>query len=195
MKLGELARLTEKLDARETWGQYPDPALIFLTPIARPEGDVREALAAPTAPHGVKLDGFHDPGSTDLAATTLDDESGPASAPDDVTGDSIVLFLKKRKGEPADGVRLGRGPESDYSLPLPTVSKSHAVFLSTPTGWTLTDSWSTNGTFLDGREFAPGESAKLADGALIRFGPETVARFFTPQGLYGFLKLFRLGAL
>jgi pSer/pThr/pTyr-binding forkhead associated (FHA) protein len=90
---------------------------------------------------------------------------------------------------------LGRAPGNDYCLPSSTISKTHAVFLKTPEGWTITDLGSSNGTLVDGRRLSPQKPEILADNALISLGSETQAKFFTPMALFGFLKLFLSGML
>ena len=50
---------------------------------------------------------------------------------------------------------VGREPDNTLSLPTDsTVSRKHAVFLPTGTGWELSDSGSANGTFVNGQRLA-----------------------------------------
>ncbi|WP_309717580.1 FHA domain-containing protein [Armatimonas sp.] len=51
-----------------------------------------------------------------------------------------------------DALTVGREPDNTLSLPTDsTVSRKHAVFLPTGTGWELSDSGSANGTFVNGQ--------------------------------------------
>jgi hypothetical protein len=54
-----------------------------------------------------------------------------------------------------DALTVGREPDNTLSLPTDsTVSRKHAVFLPTGTGWELSDSGSANGTFINGQRLA-----------------------------------------
>jgi hypothetical protein len=186
MNLDDVARVTAKLDAASFRAKYPHPALVFLTAFARPEGNLLDTLSAMTM-------------SAKVGSNSMDPQRPTVSAEaarqvQQVGKASLVLFLKPRF-DPDEGVTLGRAPGNDYALPNPSVSKSHANFTRSPTGWLITDVGSTNGTFIDGQRLPPLGRAKLADGALVGFGPDTMAKFFTPDGFYGFLKLYRSGLL
>ncbi|MEA3201408.1 MAG: hypothetical protein QOE90_2836 [Thermoplasmata archaeon] len=66
---------------------------------------------------------------------------------------------------------LGRDPRGDVPLAYdPFASARHAMVSREPTGWTLTDLHSTNGTFLDFDALAPGETRPLRNGALVTVG-------------------------
>jgi pSer/pThr/pTyr-binding forkhead associated (FHA) protein len=113
---------------------------------------------------------------------------------------------------------VGRASRSDIVLPVPTASKLHACFEysstvefssveatidhrrqrtkpGSPSGWTLTDQGSSNGTFIGNERVTPDLPAILLDGTQIGFGPDIRVRFFTPEGLFGFLALYRLGVV
>lgn len=186
MKLDEVARVTAKLDPPGFRAKYPHPALVFLTAFARPEGNVLDTLSAMTISAKVEFD------STETQRPAIPTET--ARQVQEVGRGSLVLFLKPRFN-PDEGVTLGRAPGNDYALPNPSVSKSHANFTQSASGWMITDVGSTNGTFIDGQRLPPLGKAKLADGTLVGFGPDTTAKFFTPDGFYGFLKLYRSGLL
>jgi hypothetical protein len=71
------------------------------------------------------------------------------------------------------GKRLNVGRASDNELTLndPSVSKVHAALLMTAEGTLLVaDTGSTNGTFINGRRIAYGESRLLEDGDVVGFG-------------------------
>ncbi len=65
-------------------------------------------------------------------------------------------------------VRIGRDPANDIVLERPTVSRFHAEVIRRPSGVTIRDLGSRNGTSLGGR---PVSSAALKEGAEIRIGP------------------------
>lgn len=68
-----------------------------------------------------------------------------------------------------DEMRLGRSPLLDIVLDDPEVSRQQAIFTRTGAGFTVQDSGSTNGTFVDGRRLA-GEPVLLQPGTTIRIG-------------------------
>lgn len=66
-------------------------------------------------------------------------------------------------------VTIGRTPGNDLVLPDPTVSSRHAVLLNSPSGWSIQDCGSMNGTKVNGmfvsRQFVP-----LLSGSTVGFG-------------------------
>jgi pSer/pThr/pTyr-binding forkhead associated (FHA) protein len=69
-------------------------------------------------------------------------------------------------------VNIGRAEFNDVVLPDPSVSTSHAKLQRRENIWILSDSASTNGTYVDGEQ-VEGEVA-LSPGATIRFGDVSV---------------------
>ena len=69
-------------------------------------------------------------------------------------------------------VNIGRAEFNDVVLPDPSVSTSHAKLQRRENIWILSDSASTNGTYVDGEE-VEGEVA-LTPGATLRFGDVSV---------------------
>ena len=68
----------------------------------------------------------------------------------------------------ADVVRIGRDPECEVVLPGDTtVSRVHATFTRTDSGWRVTDNNSRNGTFVNGRRLATDHALAAADRVLI----------------------------
>jgi FHA domain len=66
---------------------------------------------------------------------------------------------------------VGRATDSDLSLNHPSVSKIHAALLMNREGTLLvSDTGSTNGTFINGRRLAYGEARQIEDGDVIGFG-------------------------
>jgi pSer/pThr/pTyr-binding forkhead associated (FHA) protein len=90
-------------------------------------------------------------------------------------------------------VALGQARNNDVILPLPTISKVHAIFTQGSKGWSVTDQRSTNRTGVDDEPLQPGGSAAITDGSVIRLGPEVRVKFFAPSGLYAFLMRYRSG--
>jgi hypothetical protein len=103
-------------------------------------------------------------------AVSTDGEDGPA---DPFPGEWRMLEIRKRPGNPfPDRIGIGRAPNCDIVLRLPFVSKLHAHFLAgVGAGLRLADSRSANGTSLNGRELAQGETAEASSGDWIGFGP------------------------
>jgi hypothetical protein len=68
-------------------------------------------------------------------------------------------------------LNVGRASDNELSLNDASVSKIHAALLMTGEGTLLVaDTGSTNGTFLNGRRIAYGESRVIEDGDVIGFG-------------------------
>jgi FHA domain len=65
---------------------------------------------------------------------------------------------------PADGsVVVGRSEGCGYLISHPTVSRRHARLTRTPTGWTLRDLLSTNGTYVNARRITDSATVKPGD--------------------------------
>ena len=68
-----------------------------------------------------------------------------------------------------DALSVGREPDNALSLPNDsTVSRKHALFLPTGTGWELADSGSANGTFINGQRLSTTQT--LSHGDEIKIG-------------------------
>lgn len=68
-------------------------------------------------------------------------------------------------------LNVGRSSDNDLYLNHPSVSKVHAALLLNREGTLLVaDTGSTNGTFINGRRIAYGESRQIEDGDVIGFG-------------------------
>ena len=77
---------------------------------------------------------------------------------------------------------LGREPEDGINLDSPTVSRRHARITISPTGATLEDLDSKNGTFLEGKRVS--SPAPLTNGDTIRAGAVVLRfRMSSPKGL------------
>jgi pSer/pThr/pTyr-binding forkhead associated (FHA) protein len=127
-------------------------------------------------------------GSRAAATQTLtgEDESAVVKALD-VRSAQVAFLLKSDRNPFAMMITVGRANNNDVVLPDRTVSKFHASFRKSPTGWILTDQRSANGTFVDGKRLEQGESVLLADEATVRFGKTFTTRFVTPKRLFQLL--------
>jgi pSer/pThr/pTyr-binding forkhead associated (FHA) protein len=63
--------------------------------------------------------------------------------------------------------RIGRSPDTDFTITHPTVSSLHCEVVLMEEGVTIRDLESTNGTFVDGR---PVREARLSAGQIVRLG-------------------------
>jgi ATP-binding cassette subfamily B protein len=87
--------------------------------------------------------------------------------------ESTVEGLPDRFGLTAGFNGIGRHPSNDIVLPDRRVSGFHARIEGDGAGrWTLTDSGSTNGTYIDGARIS--SAVPLRNGALIRLGGTTL---------------------
>lgn len=143
-------------------------------------------------PTGSPLD---PPTAPSLAATTrLDHDSTVrlAAAGSRPTGDATTRDLRLRpqdatlelvpldpatglpSGAPALIVRgllstIGRDRDSTLRLSSPHVSRRHAEVRRTATGWMLTDTYSTHGTYLNDQPVSPGIPHPVTPGDVVQF--------------------------
>jgi FHA domain len=100
-------------------------------------------------------------------ATTVHDVKVTARATFRGSQHEIALYFKP------GGRRLsvGRGSDNDLCLNDGSVSKIHAALVMNREGTLLVaDTGSTNGTFINGRRIAYGESRQVEDGDVVGFG-------------------------
>ena len=84
-------------------------------------------------------------------------------------GGSQESVLKFRPG--GRRMNVGRGSDSDIFLNHPSVSKVHAAIVMNREGTLLVaDTGSTNGTYINGRRIAYGESRQIEEGDVVGFG-------------------------
>ena len=75
---------------------------------------------------------------------------------------------RARSSPLTDGMVVGRGEQAAAGLEHPSVSRCHARFVRTAAGWTVEDTGSRNGTFLDERRVDG--PTPVAAGARLRLG-------------------------
>lgn len=89
---------------------------------------------------------------------------------------------------PGGKLIVGRTTTVEISVPDKQVSSKHAEVFEKDSRWYVTDTGSTNGTFVDGKKLTPGQAQGLTDAIPIRFGPDAAFMFLTAQS---FLPIFR----
>jgi hypothetical protein len=77
-------------------------------------------------------------------------------------------------------VTFGRAQQNAVVLPFAAMSKQHGVFRELNGNWSICDSGSKNGTFVDGARVANAAQVPLRDGGSLRFGDVT-AKFWLPK--------------
>ena len=91
----------------------------------------------------------------------------------EIGGKAITKTITLDQGQ---RLTVGRTKESDLSVDDPSVSKLHASLLLDPEGMlVLSDTGSTNGTFVDGERIAYGKAIKLTPSSDLRFGTVDVS--------------------
>lgn len=83
---------------------------------------------------------------------------------------------------------VGRSPAADVSIPDQQVSSKHAELTRQGERWVVTDTGSTNGTFVEGQRITPNSAHPLSDALPVRFGPDAAFMFLTASS---FLPIFR----
>lgn len=175
--------------------QHPHPALVIDPPglvtgtmrVDTPDQPYFTGQGLPTLLPDVDELGT----STDVMAA-VDVCKATGVAAEALRPDTVVEWLVKSQRNPFGAlITIGRTPNNDIVLPQPTISKVHAIATQGPGGWVLSDSRSSNGTFLDGVRLPPGEKRPLDDGAELRFGREVRARVMTPTSLLDLLRVAR----
>jgi hypothetical protein len=181
LKLAALQDEVRDLDLARFKAAHPEPALLFPANFASAVALGESRVDTPT--QGLRL---RDEQTTTSFAVR---DGKKRSQPKLEKATPIVLFLTKSARNPfGNMITIGRAANNDVCLPLSSVSKLHAYFTQLPSGWALCDGNATNGTFVAEKRLAPGTSAPLACGAVVGFGPETIATFYLPDGLFTFLR-------
>lgn len=132
------------------------------------------------------IEPFEKSAARDLSSTTSKVPLRALAQPKPPIHESArVVWLKTAQGI----IRLGRDTSCELVLPHASVSKRHAILTRTPTGWNVSDEGSRNGTTLNDRLLAHGESAPLSDGDAIGLSGVVLLRpFMNPGHLYSLLR-------
>ena len=103
-----------------------------------------------------------------------------------------VYALKKKHGELfQDMITVGRAANNDVVIDYSCVSKFHACFTRADSQWLVTDSGSTNGTFLEKEALEARVSKPLDIDAELAFSKKLSFRFVDASRLFNYLDYFR----
>jgi len=100
----------------------------------------------------------------------------------------LSMFPIRRSGTGKEVV-VGRATTADLRLDVPSVSSRHALFRPGGAGgaWLVSDTVSTNGTFLDGKRLPMGREVEVAPGASLVFGAYRALTYHEPAKLLALL--------
>jgi len=84
-------------------------------------------------------------------------------------------------------ITIGRAPVNDICLNLPSVSKIHAFFMCIGPNWMVSHGGATNGLTVNGEAVASDSRITIDNGTRLMFGPDALATFYAPVGLYHYL--------
>ncbi len=187
--------LAEELSDEDFLRRYPHPALVFDPPgraveglrVDTPDQPFFTGQGLPTL-----LPDVDEVGTSTEVMRSVDACQATGLATEGLLPDTVLEWLVKSQRNPFGAlITIGRTPNNDIVLPQPTVSKVHAIATHAQGGWSLSDSRSSNGTFVDGVRLPPGEKRPLEDGAELRFGRELRARVMLPASLLDLLRVAR----
>lgn len=103
----------------------------------------------------------------------------------------VFGVIKTSRDTPDDAVYIGSGPENDLPIQDSSLSKTHARLLSNGSGWSLVDSNSTNGTYVNGMKVEAGLPQPLKGGDIVTLGRMS----FTYYDAASFAKLLFVQAM
>ncbi|HBP17197.1 MAG TPA: hypothetical protein DEA08_05290 [Planctomycetes bacterium] len=137
------------------------------------------------------------PGNPDSAQfLTMADGTGPllqqaAAAP--ILGLELIRARKRGANPFTHMITIGRAKNNDIIVNATDLSKFHAYLSQDPSSgaWTLTDSGSTNGTYLDGERLIPRESYPIEPGQSA-FLASTQITLLEGSVLYNFVRQLEL---
>lgn len=100
----------------------------------------------------------------------------------------LSVFPIRRSGTGKEVV-VGRATTADLRLDVPSVSSRHALFRPGGPGgaWLVSDTVSTNGTFLDGKRLPMGREVEVGPGASLVFGAYRPLTYHEPAKLLALL--------
>ncbi|WP_025780071.1 FHA domain-containing protein [Brevibacterium sp. VCM10] len=154
-----------QFDPNQQQGSQPGPGQYGQPQSGQPQG----------APSGGGQDPMNDSGSQQFQGI-LDPHTGEIHPVPDLEGlqdaDALLVVVSGPDSGSqilldTDVVTVGRSPNADIFLDDVTVSRKHAEFIRTPSGFTLRDTGSLNGTYV-GRQLI--DSIDLQNGADVQIG-------------------------
>lgn len=164
-----------QFDPSQQQGSQPGPGQYGQPQSGQPQGGQPQA----GQPQGAPTNGGHDPmkdsGSQQFQGI-LDPHTGEIHPVPDLEGlqdaDALLVVVSGPDSGSqilldTDVVTVGRSPNADIFLDDVTVSRKHAEFIRTPSGFTLRDTGSLNGTYV-GRQLI--DSIELQNGADVQIG-------------------------
>ena len=116
-------------------------------------------------------------------------ETGPVLESGTSQAKRLVFLLRPRGGH---GLTVGRTASCDVQLPVENISSRHAVLLPPQAegqAWSILDTRSTNGTYLEGTRLEPGATLEMCDAAALRFGPDYRFTFLKAESFLSRLRL------
>src|SRR5579883_3234847 len=96
-------------------------------------------------------------------------------------------LVKSSRNPFAGMITVGRTPNNDVCLSFSSVSKLHAYFQNENGRWTVRDSMSSFGTFVNGEKVPPDTAISVQDGSAIGFGPDIEGQLLSPKAVYAYL--------
>lgn len=154
-----------QFDPNQQQGSQPGPGQYSQPQSGQPQG----------APTNGGQDAMNDSGSQQFQGI-LDPHTGEIHPVPDLDGlqdaDALLVVVSGPDSGSqilldTDVVTVGRSPNADIFLDDVTVSRKHAEFIRTPSGFTLRDTGSLNGTYV-GRQLI--DSIELQNGADVQIG-------------------------
>ena len=107
--------------------------------------------------------------------------------------ETVVTLVKSGRNAFKNMISLGRSVNNDIVITHPVVSKLHAYFRYDPEygTFTITDTGSTNGTFLKSIPLPINEPVPLNNGDVLVIGGILRATFLTAEYLYKYMEALR----
>jgi hypothetical protein len=129
--------------------------------------------------------------ATDSAAGRKTDPGRPVRTE---YGEQFISTLEKSiRNSFGNMVTVGRAPNNDVVIAHSSISKLHAYFREdrAKQKWTLTDTGSTNGTFMTGQSLPANEPVPLESGQAVTFGGAVTGTFFESPDFFDYLEILR----
>jgi pSer/pThr/pTyr-binding forkhead associated (FHA) protein len=98
------------------------------------------------------------------------------------------VFQVARRDKSEGAVIVGRAATADVPIEERSVSSRHAALKHSPSGWTITDLHSSNGTRVGDTPVPPAIPMPITSGSRIRFGVEKVLTFLDAVEIHGRLR-------